>query len=257
MNKIYSILILFLMLSFSAFPQESSFYDAPFGGGAGYIGGWIFPKVYGLNSVLHDFGTPNLSKGGFYTSGGTGFIYLGILRNFRIGGVGFGGNYSTNGTSYEVITSPTPTGANRVIRFNNEAEYSLSGGGITIEYTIPYVRDFGISIGALIGRGSLNISLYRNTGSMSWQSYWDAANQSSSSNISSTIKDSYWIFTPMLNIDIPAYHLLCFRVGAGYQLTFGESWEYDNNQNITNPPSNVNGNCFYIQAGVLIGIFSF
>jgi len=256
MNKIYSILILFLMLSFSAFPQESSFYDAPFGGGAGYIGGWIFPKVYGLNPLLNSFGVANLSKSGFYTSGGTGFIYLGVLSNFRIGGVGFGGSFSSSGRSTEV-SQPTPTGPAKYITFDNEAVYSINGGGITIEYTIPYVRNFGISIGAQIGIGSLNISLYRNTGNTSWQSYWEGANRFPNTNFSSTIKDSYWIFTPMLNIDIPAYHLLCFRVGAGYQLTFGDNWKYDNNQNLISPPSNVNGNSFYIQAGVLIGIFSF
>ena len=255
MNKISATLILFLLISFSALPQEeSSFYDAPFGGGIGYIGGWVFPKVDGLNSELNGFGVPNLPKTGFYTSGGTGFIYLGILKNFRIGGVGFGGSYSASGTSTETV----PYGSfGKMIQVNNEVVYSLNGGGITIEYTIPYERNFGISIGAIIGRGSLNIELYKNIGGMNWHNYWSNADNYSPSNFSSTLKDDYWIFTPMLNVDIPAFHLLCFRIGGGYQITFGDKWTYDNNQDLTGAPTSVNGNSFYIQAGVLIGIFSF
>ena len=257
MNKFFSTIILFLLVSFSALPQESSFYDAPFGGGIGYIGGWIFPKVYGINSELQNFGVSKFPTTGFYTSGGTGFIYLGIIKNFRIGGVGFGGSFSTSGNSKEVFPPGIYGAPSKIVPVNNEAVYSLNGGGITIEYTIPYVRDFGISIGALIGKGSLNIELYRNVGSKSWQSYWNDASKYPSTNFSSTLLDNYWIFTPMLNIDIPAYHLLCFRIGAGYQITFGSKWTYDNNQDLTDAPTTVNGNSFYIQAGVLVGIFSF
>lgn len=255
MKIIYSTIVLFLIINISAFPQESSFYDAPFGGGIGYIGGWAFPKVDGLNSVLPNFGVSNLSKGGFYTSGGTGFIYLGIIPNFRIGGVGFGGSYSATGTSTAVIYNGSLQ--SEKVQVDNEAVYSMNGGGISIEYTIPYVRDFGISLGAVIGRGSINIELYRNSGSMNWQNYWNNADNFQNANFSSKLENSYWIFTPMLNIDIPAYHLLCFRIGGGYQITFGNKWTYDNNQELNGAPSNINGNSFYIQAGVLIGIFSF
>ncbi len=258
MNKFSITIILFVLISCTALPQEeSSFYDAPFGGGIGYTPGWVFPHVYGVNNQLKDFGVADISNGGFFTSGVSGFIYLGVLKNFRIGGVGFGGSISTSGSSTEIIGPGAAGPPDRIVQVNNEAVYSSNGGGVTIEYTIPYVRNFGVSIGALIGRGSLTIELYRNVGGMDWQHYWNNADNYPSSNFNSTLQNSYWIFTPMVNVDIPAFHLLCFRIGGGYQITFGSKWTYDNNQDLNGAPSNINGDSFYVQAGVLIGIFSF
>ncbi len=257
MNKIFATIILFFLINTSALPQEeSSFYDAPFGGGIGYTPGWIFPHVYGVNNQLKGFGVPDFQKTGFFTSGISGFIYLGILKNFRIGGSGFSGSVSSSGNLNEILTG-VDGASDKIIRMNTEAVFSLSGGGVTIEYTLPFVRNFGISVGALIGRGSLGIELYKNAGVMNWQNYWSNADNHSPSNFSGTLKDDYWIFTPMLNVDIPAFHLLCFRIGGGYQITFGDKWTYDNDQDLTGAPSSVNGNSFYVQAGVLIGIFSF
>jgi hypothetical protein len=58
-------------------------------------------------------------------------------------------------------------------------------------------------------------------------------------------------------VEIPAYHMLCFRIGAGYNYTFGSKWTYDNNQDLLNVPSDINGSSFFIQTGIFIGLFSF
>ncbi len=256
MNKILAFTLTFFAATKIIFPQESSFYDAPFGGGGGYVGGWIVPRVSGINAELKNFGVPNLPSSGFYTSGGSGFIYLGIVPNLRIGGMGFGGSRSTASAAIKNYAGPGNLAPDYVTEFR-EAIYSLSGGGLTVEYTLPIVKDFGISLGALIGRGSLNVQLYKNLGNTDWQNYWALSNSPSGTSQSSSLKNSYWIFTPTLNVDIPAYHLLCFHVGAGYQFTFGGSWTYDNGKDILNAPSHINGNSFYIQAGIFIGLFSF
>jgi hypothetical protein len=47
------------------------------------------------------------------------------------------------------------------------------------------------------------------------------------------------------------------RIGAGYQLSFGSDWTADNDQNLSNVPSDLNGNSFFIQSGLFIGFFSF
>jgi hypothetical protein len=257
MKLLNRILFLLIFISTAVFAQESSFYDAPFGGGGGYVGGWIIPNVNGINTELKNFGVPNLPSSGFYTSGGAGFIYLGIIKNLRIGGMGFGGSFSTSGSSTVLIPSGSPSGPVKIVPVNNEAIYSLNGGGLTVEYTLPFVKEFGISLGAIIGRGSFNIELDRNVGGMNWQDYWSAANNYPTLNFSSSLKNSYWIFSPTLNVDIPAYRLLAFRVGMGYQVTFGSHWSYDNNKDIYNAPSNINGNSFFIQAGIFVGLFSF
>jgi hypothetical protein len=254
MNKFYAVIIIIIISSVNSLPQESSYYDAPLGGGIGYTPGWIIPKVDGINYQLKIFGVPGISKNGIFTSGGAGFIYLGILENFRIGGFGFGGSKSSsaNYSPNDLSQNNTETGTQQ-----NEAIYSLNGGGLSFEYTLPFIKDIAMSLGLLVGRGSLSIELYRNYGNINWQSFWQNNQSGYQSASSSLLKDTYWIFSPTLNVEIPVYHMLCFRIGVGYNYTFGNSWTYDNNQDIVNSPSDINGNSFFIQTGIFVGLFSF
>ncbi len=248
MKRFYFLIALFIISAHNIMPQDSPFYDAPFGGGGGYTGGWIMPNVDGINVQLKNFGVPSLPSSGFYMSGGAGFIYLGFIKNLRVGGIGFSGSRTASAIFYPLYPAPYTS-------YNREAVYSISGGGLTLEYTLPFIKDFGVSFGAVIGRGSLNIQLYSNNGTITWNNYWHSASEGLLG--ASSLKNSFWLFTPTLNVDIPAYHLLSFRIGAGYQYTFGSSWTYDNNKDITDAPSDINGNSFYIQAGIFVGLFSY
>lgn len=233
----------FILISFTTiFSQTEEYFDAPFGGGIGYNPGWIIPNVDIINSQIKSLGIPEFSNSGFYTSGVSGFIYLGFLKQVRIGGFGYGGS-----SSREISTSG----------INKEAVYSLSGGGLTIEYTLPYVRDWGISIGTIIGRGSLQLDLYQNKGSVSWSNLWSDLSSNTSQNINSSLENSYWFLTPTLNIDIPVDRFITFRIGAGYQFTFGGKWELDNDLDISGVPSGLNADSYFIQTGIFIGFFSF
>jgi hypothetical protein len=254
MNKFFAVIIIVIIASVNILPQESSYYDAPLGGGIGYTPGWIIPNVDGINAQLKIFGVPGIPKSGFFTSGGAGFIYLGILKNFRIGGFGFGGSRSSTSDNYSgaVLQNTMETSPEF-----KEIVYALSGGGLSFEYTLPFINDFAVSVGALIGRGSLNIQLYGNYGNLNWESFWQNALSSSPAASSSSLTDTYWIFSPTVNFEIPVYHMICFRIGAGYNFTFVNNWTYDNNQNISNVPSDINGNSFFIQTGIFVGIFSF
>jgi hypothetical protein len=231
-----------LLLNSFVFSQDSQYFDAPFGGGGGYSPGWYFPNLDQVNLQLKSFGVPEYSNSGFYTSGGSGFIYLGFIPHLRVGGMGFGG--STTNTA--IVNGE-----------NRQVTYSLGGGGLTVEYTLPYVRDFGISVGAVIGRGDLKIELYKNTGSFDWNSAWNEISNSPTSNYSRTMDNKYWIVTPTINIDIPYQRFVNFRIGLGYQFTFGDSWTIENGQTLNNVPSGLNGKTFFIQSGVYIGFFSY
>ena len=148
MKLTYRVLLFILLTAGLSFGQESDFFDAPFGGGGGYTPGWYMPKLDAVNSKLESFGVPKLSNGGFYTSGGAGFLYLGFLKFCRIGGMGFGGSYSSSSVEhYYPIDSQTLSGYD----LHKKVTYSLGGGGLTFEYTLPLVRSFGISVGAVIG----------------------------------------------------------------------------------------------------------
>lgn len=241
MKKIF-LIILFVSSSLALFGQTAKYFDAPFGGGGGYSPGWIIPDTHPLNQQLKTLGIPELSTSGFYTSGGAGFIYIGFVKNLRVGGMGFGG------TNSESVSLPSE---------NREVVYSMGGGGLTLEYTLPFIKDLGVSLGAIIGGGAISVELYRNNGQFSWANIWDEIGNGQSNNVSRTLINNYWIFSPTLNIDIPVYRFVLFRIGAGYQLTFGGDWEADNGQPLSNVPSDLNGNNFFIQSGIFVGFFSF
>lgn len=242
MKKIIGIFALIIFFSFQGLAQDSQYFDAPFGGGGGYSPGWYFPNVDQVNLQLNSFGVPALSKNGFYTSGGAGFIYVGFIPQLRVGGMGFGGSTTSTGT---------------VNGQSREVKYSLGGGALTLEYTLPFVRTFGISIGAMIGRGNLKVEVYKNSGSFNWSDVWTEASNSQTSNYSRTINDKYWIFSPTINFDIPFQRFVTFRVGAGYQFTFGDNWTIENDKNLDGVPSSLNGKSFFIQSGIFIGFFSY
>lgn len=245
MKKIIPVIIICLFISNDLSAQESGYFDAPFGGGGGFTPGFIFPNVEPLNNVLPvDF--PKLSNKMIFTTGGAGFIYIGLIKFLRVGGGGFGGSTS------EMVQSSLDN-------YKREIRYSIGGGGFTVEYTLPFIRIFGISVGAMIGGGSINAEVYKNQGSFSWN---DLTNEfgntgTQSNNISRTISGSYWLISPMINFDIPIYRFVALRVGAGYQFSLGESWSIENDQPLNDVPSDFNGKSFYIQTGIFLGFFAF
>ncbi len=242
MKKLILSITILISFTVSIFPQESSFYDAPFGGGIGYTPFWYVPKVSALNSQLKAFDFPQIPSGGFYSSGFGGFIYLGVIPNLRLGGVGFGGSVSDKSNDAGI---------------QKETKFSLSGGGLTVEYTLPFIRAFAVSVGAVIGAGSMQVEIYKNTGGMSWDELLQDASGQSSNIMDRVLKDNYWIFSPTVNADIPAYRMLSFRVGIGYQITFGNKWTFDNSMDLSGAPAGIDGKSFFVQAGILVGLFSF
>lgn len=242
MKKLFAVALATLLLNTFIFSQDSQYFDAPFGGGVGYAPGWYFPNMDQVNLQMKSFGLPAFSNSGFYTSGISGFLYLGFIPQLRVGGMGFSGSTSMSGM---------------VNGENREAIYSLGGGGVTFEYTLPFVRNFGISVGGTIGRGNIKIQLYKNSGTFDWSNVWNDISNSPTSNYSRTLNDKYWIITPTLNLDIPFQRFVNFRIGVGYQFTFGDNWTVENDQTLNNVPSGLNGRSFFIQSGVYIGFFSY
>jgi len=240
--KYFLTLILAFTLNISAYSQTTKYFDAPFGGGGGFVGGWYIPNFDPLNLKLKEVGIPELSTNGMFTTGGAGFIYIGFVKNLRLGGMGFSG----------AVSSTTKIGTD-----NLEAIYSLGGGGLTVEYTLPFIKDIGVSVGAILGAGSLSVELYRNDGNFNWENIWDDIDAGQSTDVSRKIENSYWTFTPTLNAEFPVYRFVALRLGAGYQLTFGGDWEAENGQSISGIPSDLKADGFFIQAGIFAGFFSF
>jgi hypothetical protein len=240
-------IIIITALIFSSniiYGQSGQFFDAPFGGGIGYVPAWYIPNVDPVNTQLKLVGMPELSTSGFYSSGIAGFLYIGFIKNFRVGGMGFGGSLSSSQTIDNV---------------NREIVYSLSGGGVTLEYTLPFIKNVGVSVGAIIGAGSMNLEFYRNSGDFSWGGMWEELSDPNlaSDSYYGKLRNHYWMFTPTVNLDYPVYRFVVLRLGAGYQFSFADDWTADNDKPVSGIPSDLNSNSFFIQSGIFIGFFSF
>lgn len=238
------LLFLIFLLSLKVEAQEKKYFDSPFGAGGGFSPAWLIPNFNELNSKLVGFGVPELSNSGFFASGGAGFVYLSFIPNLRIGGIGFGG--STSSTAFKD-------------GFEREIIFSSSFGGLTLEYSIPLSRSFAISIGAIIGGGDTKIELFRNKSTFQWDNIWNELSDTSqyASSFSRQINKTHFVFAPTLNVDIPVYRFVSFRIGAGYAFTFGEDWQIDNKKEIFNTPSTLKGDALFIQTGIFFGFFAY
>ncbi len=236
--KRFLTIILLCIISVNINSQTAKYFDAPFGGGGGFLPAWYVPNVDPLNLKLKEIGIPELSKNGLLTTGGAGFIYIGFVKNLRLGGMGFGGSTceskSINGVNYE-------------------ASYSIGGGGLTVEYTLPFIKNIGVSVGTILGRGSIEIDMFKNSSEFSWENIPDPSNANSFTRLT----NNYWMITPTLNVEVPIYRFIALRFGLGYQLSLGNSWEANNDQKIIGVPDDLNGNAFFVQVGIFAGFFAF
>jgi len=224
--------------------QSGQFFDAPFGGGIGYVPAWYIPNVDPINAQLSQIGMPELSTSGFYSSGIAGFLYVGFVKNLRVGGMGYAGSISS---------------AQTIDNVNREVVYSLGGGGLTLEYTLPFIKDIGVSVGAGIGSGNLELDIYRNSGEFTWEGTWEELSDPDipSESYNRKLENSFWMITPTINLDYPIYRFISLRLGVGYQITFADEWTADNDKPVSGIPSDLNSNSFFIQSGIFVGFFSF
>lgn len=234
-------IIITLTLTISAQDGQSVGWITKFGLAGGFNPVYLTPNVDELNKFLPNFGVDKFSSSGMIGFGGSGYVYILLLDNVRLGGMGFGASQVSEGS---------------VNGLNREAELSLSGGAFTVEYTLPFIKTPAVSIGAMIGGGTLQLDLYQNSGSVNWGEVWQGFDSNTDTkNFSMT--NSFFMLSPTLNIDYPVTRYLAFRVGAGYLVALGDSWELNNEIGLKNVPADINANSFFLQAGIYLGFFAF
>ncbi len=244
MKKTFVVIIL-SVLSFTFSNGQSQFGSiAKFGMAVGFSPMWVVPNLEPLNNQLSGFGVETLPESGMFVWGGGGYAYVLFVKNLRIGGMGFGGTV-------------TSTGRDDINQ--KQVDYSIGGGALTIEYTLPFIKKFDLSVGMMIGGGSQEISIYKNSGNFSWNGIWNKANSDSSSadDFSKILKNSFLTLAPTINLDFPLNRFMAFRLGGGYIFSVGNNWTVANEQSVSNVSSDLNGNSFFIQAGIYIGFFAF
>lgn len=196
---------------------------------------YMMPDLSVINSE-YSFNTD-----GLITYGGGGYAYVMFIDNLRLGGMGFSGSRLES-------------------KDINEIGYSIGGGGLTIEYTLPFIKRIAVSPGLILGVGSIDLKVSKNNREITWQNVWSEfidPYDSGIYNFTRVLSNSYYIISPTLNVDIPFNRFLALRIGAGYQMTFSDEWTVDNDQQISGVPSDLNGNSFFIQTGLFVGFFAF
>jgi hypothetical protein len=211
---------------------------ARFGAAGGFTPSVVFPNLDPINAEIKNLGIGQFSNSAIVTYGGGGYIYIMMIDNLRVGGMGVSGSKSSSGFAGG---------------FNNEVTYNYGFGGLTVEYTLPFIKKTAVSVGAIIGAGSASINVYQNKNNFTWENSWTGTAENSSH----TFTNNFFTITPTLNADIPLSRFIAIRIGGGYVFSFNNDWKIDNNQSISYVPSDLKSNSFFIQTGIYLGFFAY
>jgi len=241
---VFFILIVVLCKYVNAQDGEDVGWVARFGIAGGINPAYIFPNLDEVNLKAKDFGLSELSSSGLVLWGGGGYAYIMIVDNLRLGGIGLSGSTSTSGN---------------VGLYNRQLDYSFGLGGVTVEYTLPFVKYVALSVGAIVGVGSQSIESYENWGDFNWSNSFPQPPKSMTQvpGEYTKITNTFFTLVPTLNVDVPISRFIALRVGGGYVINYNDKWKVNNGRNISDVPTSLTENNFFIQTGIYFGFFAF
>lgn len=246
MKKILAILLLIVLIK-PSFAQEGEDvgWVARFGLAGGFNPSFVFPNLDPLNIEVRKMGLKELSSSGMFLWGGGGYAYIMLIDNLRLGGIGIGGSTNSKGL---------------VNGYNREVDYNFGLGGVTIEYTLPFIKYVAVSVGAIVGAGSQSIEIYQNKNDYTWSNLWSKVTGSGitlDDDVNYQISNTFFTIVPTVNLDVPINRFVALRLGGGYIFNFNESWKVNNDRNISGVYSELTSNNFFIQTGIYFGFFAF
>ncbi len=205
--------------------------------------GWHFNPTDDLNNELRNAGFPEVSKNGFFTLGGGGFIDLPLKKNFlRIGGMGIGFNSNVSKQVNDTLSKAV--------------NYAFGMGGISLEF-VKVIGRVDLTIGAMFSTGTLKLDLYQY--GKSYGNYGgiigEYINNSSSNNITRNFRVRFYAVHPQVGIGVLVTKFAYLKLDAGYLLAAQGTWKVDNDVEVTNFPSGIKANGFTLNLGVNFGIF--
>jgi len=215
----------------------------------GVTPGWVFVDVKPVNDYLVAAGGAPLKDDGMFLFGGGGAVYVGVINNFRVGGMGMGGSISSS--------SVDSLGVRRDAEFNN------GFGGVTFEYVIPLFPRLDIAVGTMLGWGGVDLTIRQDVGgNLTWDDEWGNFGSGNYSipggqinNITRTLSGSYFVWIPSVNVEYALLGWCAVRLGASYVGMSAPSWSVDGQYDLTGVPSTVNGKGWMINAAFLVGTF--
>jgi hypothetical protein len=240
MKKLFLIatgMLLFSNISFSQIGGKFTFAGGP-------TIGYYASSVTELNTELVKAGFPEISKNGFLTIGGSGYIDIPMVQGLRIGGYGFG-----------FSESQTATNITAAVNSQYSVKYSYSGGGITVEYVKMLGNKFDFTIGGALGIGSLNIDLFKHAPANNWNSNASFWNDTLHNSAELRYSSQTYTFEPRIGIGVQVNNFLNFKLNAGYVFSIQNNWKLDDVLEVNNVPTGIKAQGFNIGLCMNVGLF--
>jgi hypothetical protein len=177
-------------------------------------------------------------------------VYIGVINNVRVGGIGMGGSIESR--------SVDATGIRR------DSEFDVGFGGVTFEYVLPVIPRLDVALGGMLGWGGVDITLRQETGrNLTWNEEWSHFGSGNYNdpvtgtvgNITRTMSGSFFIWMPTVNVEYAILGWMAVRVGAGYVGMSAPSWSVDGEYDLVGVPSDINGQGFILNGGIFVGTF--
>lgn len=236
--KISAVLLVILLSTSEGYSQFGKF--SLFGGP---MVGWHIPQVDEINNQLRTSGLPEISRDGYFTIGGGGYMDVPKLDGFRIGGLG-----TSFSTESKIVTADN---------FTKRVNYKIGYGGVSMEYVKPLGETFEFTAGATLATGELIVDIYQyKNGTTSWTQNWnELTNTSSSQNISRSMSLRFYSATPKVGIGIFLRSYLYAKINAGYMLSANSGWTGENGEEITDAPKDIKADGLVFDFSLNFGLF--
>jgi len=237
------IIVFILFLSINISVKSQIFPSFALAGGP--TAGWFFNDVSDLNSELKLGGFPELSKSGYLTLGGGGFIDVSVGKDYiRVGG--FGTGFETN---QDKKYNDTTTKA---------VNYSLGIGGLDFEYVKTIGKIFDVHVGAQLATGRLVLELYQYGSAFGNYNtiFGELQSNGSSTDLSRVFKNRFYSVQPLIGFGVMLKSAIYLKFDAGYHFAAMGKWKVDNDIEVDNFPEGIKANGFTINLGINFGIFT-
>ena len=222
-------------------PVKSPKYSGTFGIGGGVVPHWYFVGTDRLNTALMSKNFPALPTHGMFLLGGHGYVYIMVIPNLRIGGMGAGGSFSAE------RADPDPGLPD--VSWYNRSEFSTSFGGVTIEYVFPFKR-VQVAIGGLLGGGSYSIALtHLREGARPWN-----GTDFSGSESRHQYSNAYLAYQPTLTVEYIVSPFTILSVTGGYYGASGSAWTVDDAFPVS-PMPDLKLAAPFVRLGLTFGLF--
>ncbi|HTK82190.1 MAG TPA: hypothetical protein VL633_07865 [Bacteroidota bacterium] len=251
----YALMVLFVMTTLAVAQDEPDDEPLPpprragatkIGGAVGFTQGLLFMNFDPINEVMRRENLAEFTNNGLAMFGGQAYGYVLFVPNLRLGYQGMSG--STKSKTYTLASNTT-----------REVELSVGYHAATFDYTIPVVPRLDVSVGMMLGGGSLSMEFTRSSGTgQQWLSTWDEFGSNvPAADYSGKLSSGFFMYQPTFNVEFAILRWLAFRGGVSYLGMAGSDWKRDDRYEVFGVPDNINGKGWMINSGIYIGTFVF